>query len=150
MRFIILTILFLIPLLGFASFPIEEDLQLTDTIIINGKIYVGTDTDSTNMYTIEKETTEITKELSNQSLDSKKPWYNTWWAILLQFILFPIGYLRLLISEINYYFKNKKYKPWRERSLGNKIIMLVLIFPAFLLGLYIIGFWILWGNETRM
>jgi len=95
-------------------------------------------------FPVVNETTEIVNQLYYT------PWYNTWWAILLQIILFPIGFLRLAISEIKYYFKNKKYKPWRERSLGNKIIMLVLIFPAFLLGLYIIGFWILWGNETRM
>ena len=84
MRFVILTILFLIPILGFASFPIEEDLQITDTIIINGKIYVGTDTDSTNMYTIEKETTEITKELSAEYdlLITGTPKNNDWASIL--------------------------------------------------------------------
>ena len=111
MRFVILTILFLIPLLGFASFPIEEDLQITDTIIINGKIYVGTDTDSTNMYTIEKETTEITKELSNQSLDSKKPWYNTWWAILLNIILLiPFSAITALLAFIALFLRLSKLK----------------------------------------
>ena len=111
MRFIILTTLFLIPLLGFASFPIEEDLQLTDTIIINGKIYVGTDTDSTNMYTIEKETTEITNELSNQSLDSKKPWYNKWWAILLNIILLiPFSAITALLGFIALFLRLSKLK----------------------------------------
>jgi len=110
MRFIILTILFLIPLLGLASFPIEEDLQLTDTIIINGKIYVGTDTDSTNMYTIEKETTEI-NELSNQSLDSKKPWYNKWWAILLNIILLiPFSAITALLAFIALFLRLSKLK----------------------------------------
>ena len=111
MRFIILTILFLIPLLGFASFPIEKDLQITDTIIINGKIYVGTDTDSTNMYTIEKETTGITKELSNHSLDSKKPWYNTWWAILLNIILLiPFSAITALLGCIALFLRLSKLK----------------------------------------
>ena len=60
MRLIIIATLFLIPLIGLASFP-----------IIN-------------------ETTEII----NQAYLT--PWYNTWWAILLQIILFPIGLVRLL------------------------------------------------------
>ena len=111
MRFIILTILFLIPLLGFASFPIEKDLQITDTIIINGKIYVGTDTDSTNMYSIEKETTEITKELSNHYLDSRKPWYNTWWAILLNIILLiPFSVITALLGFIALFLRLSKLK----------------------------------------
>ena len=111
MRFIILTILFLIPLLGFASFPIEKDLQITDTIIINGKIYVGTDTDSTNMYSIEKETTEITKELSNHYLDSRKPWYNTWWAILLNIILLiPFSAITALLGSIALFLRLSKLK----------------------------------------
>lgn len=111
MRFIILTILFLIPLLGFASFPIEKDLQITDTIIINGKIYVGTDTDSTNMYSIEKETTEITKELSNHYLDSRKPWYNTWWAILLNIILLiPFSATTALLGSIALFLRLSKLK----------------------------------------
>ena len=111
MRFIILTILFLIPLLGFASFPIEKDLQITDTIIINGKIYVGTDTDSTNMYSIEKETTEITKELSNHYLDSRKPWYNTWWAILLNIILLiPFSAITALLGFIALFLRLSKLK----------------------------------------
>ena len=111
MRFIILTILFLIPLLGFASFPIEKDLQISDTIIINGKIYVGTDTDSTNMYSIEKETTEITKELSNHYLDSRKPWYNTWWAILLNIILLiPFSAITALLGFIALFLRLSKLK----------------------------------------
>ena len=111
MRFIILTILFLIPLLGFASFPIEKDLQITDTIIINGKIYVGTDTDSTNMYSIEKETIEITKELPNHYLDSRKPWYNTWWAILLNIILLiPFSAITALLGFIALFLRLSKLK----------------------------------------
>ena len=133
MRFVILTILFLIPILGFASFPIEEDLQITDTIIINGKIYVGTDTDSTNMYTIEKETTEITKELSNQSLDSKKPWYNTWWAILLNIILLiPFSAITALLAFIALFLRLSKLKNfWKWffiiSSIAGTILIIFLI-----------------------
>ena len=111
MRFIILTILFLIPLLGFASFPVKEDLQLTDTIIINGKIYIGTDTDTTNIYTIEKEKTEITNEISNQSLDKKVLWYNKWWAILLNIILLiPFSAITALLGFIGLFLRLSKLK----------------------------------------
>ena len=60
MRSIILTILFLIPLIAFASFPIEN------------------------------ETTEIINKVSNINLDTKTLWYNTWWAILLNVIVMLI------------------------------------------------------------
>tara|TARA_Y100000766_G_C18726442_1_gene516605 strand:- start:268 stop:690 length:423 start_codon:yes stop_codon:yes gene_type:complete len=133
MRFVILTILFLIPLLGFASFPIGEDLQIADTIIINGKIYVGTDTDSTNMFSIEKETTEITKKLSNQSLDSKKPWYNTWWAILLNIILLiPFSAITALLAFIALFLRLSKLKNfWKWffiiSSIAGTILIIFLI-----------------------
>jgi hypothetical protein len=59
MKLIILTTLFLIPLIGLASFPIEN------------------------------ETTEIINEIYNQTSNTKTPWYNTWWAIVLNIISFP-------------------------------------------------------------
>ena len=115
MRFIILTILFLIPLLGFASFPVEEGLQLTDTIIINGKTYVGSDADSTNIYTIEKEKTKIINEISNQSLDKKVLWYNKWWAILLNIILLiPFSAITALLGFIGLFLRLSQRKNfWR-------------------------------------
>ena len=60
MRSIILSTLFLIPLIGFASFPIEN------------------------------ETTEIINKVSNINLYTKTLWYNTWWAILLNVIVMLI------------------------------------------------------------
>ena len=67
MRFIILTTLFLIPLIGLASFPVDN------------------------------ETTEIVNKVSNINLDTKTHWYNTWWAILLNvIIIFIIPQLAIL------------------------------------------------------
>ena len=60
MRSIILSTLFLIPLIAFASFPIEN------------------------------ETTEIINKVSNINLYTKTLWYNTWWAILLNVIVMLI------------------------------------------------------------
>ena len=57
MRLLILATLFLVPLLWIASFPIEN------------------------------ETTEIINEIYNQASGTNKPWYNTWWAILLNVII---------------------------------------------------------------
>jgi len=66
-RLIFLVALFLDPLIGLASFPIEN------------------------------ETTEIINEVYNQTLDTKTPWYNTWCAILLNvIILIPFSSLVFL------------------------------------------------------
>ena len=59
MRVIILFIFFLAPLFGLASFPIEN------------------------------ETNEFINEVYNQTSFTETPWYNKWWAILLNIIIFP-------------------------------------------------------------
>ena len=59
MRVIILFTFFLAPLFGLASFPIEN------------------------------ETTEFINEVYNQTSFTETPWYNKWWVILLNIIVFP-------------------------------------------------------------
>ena len=95
MRLVILTTLFLIPLFGFASFPIELDFQSSDTIIRNGKIYVDVGVDSLSKYPVKKETlTEYRERLkkqlnknnsSNNSSYSKKS--INWTAIIITWLV---------------------------------------------------------------
>ena len=57
MKLIILTTFLLIPLIGLASFPIYNEII------------------------------EIANQIPNEPLETKKLWYNTWWAILLNILL---------------------------------------------------------------
>ena len=50
----ILLLFFCFPLFCFASFPVKEDFQLIDTVIINGKIYIDIGVDSTSNYPLKK------------------------------------------------------------------------------------------------
>ena len=61
----------------FASFPIQEDIQFIDTVIINEKIYEGVGVDSTIKYPLEKETltqyrARLKKQLYSSSSEEKK------------------------------------------------------------------------------
>lgn len=68
----ILLFFFCFPLFCFASFPVEDGLQLSDTVIINGKIYIGAGVDSTSNYPLEKETlSEYRERLKNQNFNQK-------------------------------------------------------------------------------
>ena len=69
MQLIILSTLFLIPLIGLASFPIHNEI------------------------------TEITNQIPKETLETKKLWYNTWWAILVN-ILFLIPSRRFLLLNL--------------------------------------------------
>ena len=69
MQLIILSTLFLIPLIGLASFPIQNEI------------------------------TEITNQIAKETLETKKLWYNTWWAILVN-ILFLIPSRRFLLLNL--------------------------------------------------
>ena len=69
------------PLSSFASFPIEIDFQLSDTIIRNGKIFVDIGADSLQKYPFEKETLteyrsrlkyQLNHENSNNKVSSNK------------------------------------------------------------------------------
>ena len=62
------------PLFCFASFPIKSDFTKSDTIIINGKIYIQSQVDSLISYPIEKKTTAQFKERpKNQSINGNNP-----------------------------------------------------------------------------
>ena len=66
----ILLFFFCFPLFCFASFPVQEDFQLIDTVIINGKIYIDIGVDSTSNYPLEKETlSEYRERLKNQNIN---------------------------------------------------------------------------------
>ncbi len=65
----ILFLFFCFPLFCFASFPVQEDFQLIDNVIINEKIYIDEGVDSTSNYPLEKETlSEYRERLKNQKI----------------------------------------------------------------------------------
>ena len=70
MNFLRILIIFF-PMFCFASFPIKEDVQFIDTVLVNEKIYEGIAVDSTSKYPLEKETlTEYRKRLKKQLYSS--------------------------------------------------------------------------------
>jgi len=70
MNFLRILIIFF-PIFCFASFPIKEDIQFIDTVLVNEKIYEGIAVDSTSKYPLEKETlTEYRKRLKKQLYSS--------------------------------------------------------------------------------
>ena len=114
MRLIILITLFLIPLIGFASFPIEN------------------------------ETTEFINEVYNQTSLTETPWYNKWWVILINVIisipfspLVFLGILGLFLRLVLILSKIKK-SVWKRffKILGIAFIALFLIAA---IGLGIVG-----------
>jgi len=114
MRLIIVITLFLIPLIGFASFPIEN------------------------------ETTEFINEVYNQTSLTETPWYNKWWVILINVIisipfspLVFLGILGLFLRLVLILSKIKK-SVWKQffKFLGIAFIALFLIAA---IGLGIVG-----------
>ena len=70
MNFLRVLIIFF-PIFCFASFPIQEDIQFLDTILLNEKAYEAVVVDSTSKYPLEKETlTEYRKRLKKQLYSS--------------------------------------------------------------------------------
>ena len=60
----------------FASFPIQEDIQFIDTVIVNEKVHEGVGVDSTSKYPLEKETltqyrARLKKQLYSSSSEEK-------------------------------------------------------------------------------
>ena len=90
---------FCFPLFCLASFPVEYGLQLSDTVIINGKIYIGAGVDSTSNYPLEKETlSEYRERLKNQNItpvNAKKS--INWTRIIITFLVLG-AILSLLVS----------------------------------------------------
>ena len=59
------------PIFCFASFPIQDDIQFSDTILVNEKAYETVVVDSTSKYPLEKETlAEYRKRLKKQLYSS--------------------------------------------------------------------------------
>ena len=98
----LLLILLCIPIIGIASFPIEN------------------------------ETTGIINEVYNQTLNTKTPWYLTWWATLINVILIatPLFFLAafgLLLRIIRIFVKNKNFWKWFFILLGSAIFVILTI-----------------------
>ena len=98
----LLLILLCIPIIGIASFPIEN------------------------------ETTGIINEVYNQTLNTKTPWYLTWWATLINVILIatPLFFLAafgLLLRIIRIFVKNKNFWKWFFIVLGSAIFVILTI-----------------------
>ena len=87
------------PFFCFASFPVEDGLQLSDTVIINGKIYIGAGVDSTSNYPLKKETlSEYRERLKNQNItpvNAKKS--INWTRIIITWLVLG-AILSLLVS----------------------------------------------------
>ena len=101
MRLIILFTFFLAPLFGLASFPIEN------------------------------ETAEFINEVYNQTSLTETPWYNKWWAILLNIIMYPsplwfLAVLGILLRLILLLFKIKK-SFWKKFFKISKYVALALL-----------------------
>ena len=76
-------------------------------------------------FPIVNETTEIVNQLYYT------PWYNTWWEILLQIIIFPIGLVRLLYWEFK---KAKKVEQvWIIIVLGIFLGLIIWLNSSFLI-----------------
>ena len=89
MNFLRILIIFF-PIFCFASFPIKEDIQFIDTVLVNEKIYEDIAVDSTSKYPLEKETlTEYRARLKKQlySSSSEKTKYSLGAKVLLIVIL---------------------------------------------------------------
>ena len=99
----ILLLFFCFPLFCFASFPVQEDFQLIDTVIINGKIYIDIGVDSTSNYPLEKETlSEYRERLKNQNITLNVKKSINWTRIIITcLVLFAIVSLLLSIAFFN-------------------------------------------------
>jgi len=113
MRLIFLATLFLVPFTVLASFPVENEI------------------------------TEIINEVYNQASDTKKPWYNTWWAILLNVILIipfsSLVYLGLLGLVLRIIIRLSKIKNFWKSFLKILGIAASVLFVVALIGLYLIN-----------
>ena len=89
MNFLRILIIFF-PMFCFASFPIQENIQFIDTVLVNEKLNEAVVVDSTSKYPLEKETlTEYRARLKKQlySSSSEKTKYSLGAKVLLIVIL---------------------------------------------------------------
>ena len=94
----------LFPMFCFASFPIKEDVQFIDTVLVNEKIYEGIAVDSTSKYPLENETlteyrTRLKKQLYSSSSEEKK--YSLFQILLLIVGVLILLFLILVIVAVN-------------------------------------------------
>ena len=102
----ILLLFFCFPLFCFASFPVQEDFQLIDTVIINGKIYIDIGVDSTSNYPLKKETlSEYRKRLKNQNITQVNAKKSVDWTriITVFLVLVAIVIIVYLIAVISFF-----------------------------------------------
>jgi len=76
MNFLRILIIFF-PMFCFASFPIQEDVQFIDTVLVNEKLNEAVVVDSISKYPLENETlteyrTRLKKQLYSSSSEEKK------------------------------------------------------------------------------
>ena len=76
MNFLRILIIFF-PMFCFASFPIQENIQFIDTVLVNEKLNEAVVVDSTSKYPLEKETlteyrARLKKQLYSSSSEEKK------------------------------------------------------------------------------
>ena len=76
MNFLRVLIIFF-PMFCFASFPIQENIQFIDTVLVNEKLNEAVVVDSTSKYPLEKETlteyrARLKKQLYSSSSEEKK------------------------------------------------------------------------------
>ena len=88
----------LFPMFCFASFPIQENIQFIDTVLVNEKLNEAVVVDSTSKYPLEKETlteyrTRLKKQLYSSSSEEKK-------HSLFQILLLIVGVLILLFLTL--------------------------------------------------
>ena len=98
MNFLRILIIFF-PVFCFASFPIKQDIQFEDTVIVNQKIYEGIAVDSTTKYPLDKETlTEYRKRLKKHLYGSSTNEVKTPLITKVLFILILIIVVIMMIA----------------------------------------------------
>ena len=71
------TLIIFFPMFCFASFPVQENIQFIDTVLVNEKLNEAVVVDSTSKYPLEKETlteyrARLKKQLYSSSSEEKK------------------------------------------------------------------------------
>ena len=103
MNFLRILIIFF-PMFCFASFPVQENIQFIDTVLVNEKLNEAVVVDSTSKYPLEKETlTEYRARLKKQlySSSSQKTKYSLGAKVLFIIGILILLFLILVIVAVN-------------------------------------------------
>jgi hypothetical protein len=97
-------LIMLFPMFCFASFPIQENIQFIDTVLVNEKLNEAVVVDSTSKYPLEKETlteyrARLKKQLYSSSNEEKK--YSLFQIFLLILGILIVLFLILVIVAVN-------------------------------------------------